>query len=199
MDVQLKELLEKINNDGVKIAEENARRIIHDAENKAAAIIAKARDDSESLKKTAKADSEKAERSGKEALRQAGRDLIITVKAEIESLFSKVLEAETGAVLDGSLLSEAVASAVAKLAVSDTSGLDVLVPENKLKDLKAGLIAKLGTRMSAGLEIKPFKNLDAGFRIAKKDGTAFYDFSDKEIAAMLGRFLNPRLTELLSD
>jgi V/A-type H+-transporting ATPase subunit E len=199
MDVQLKEFIEKIKNDGVKPAEENARRIIHEAENKAATIIAKARDDSESLKKTARADSEKAERSGKEALRQAGRDLIITVKTEIESLFSKVLEAETGAVLDGALLSEAVASAVEKLALTDASGFEVLVPENKLKALNAGLTAKLGARMSSGLEIKPFKNLDAGFRISKKDGTAFYDFSDKEIAAMLGRFLNPRLTELLSD
>ncbi len=99
MDVQLKELIDWIKNDGVKSAEENATRIILEAEEKAAAVTLQAEKKSESIRETTRADAEKSERSGREALRQAGRDFALTVKSEIESIFGKVLEAEIGKAL----------------------------------------------------------------------------------------------------
>ena len=199
MDVQLKELIDKIKIDGVKSAEENAARIITEAEDQASVIVGKAQVDADSLRETAKADAEKTERSGREALRQAGRDLLLTVKSEIEALFGKVLETETGKALNNDLLAEVVTAAVKSLSESDKGSIEVLVPERQLSELEADLVSKLGSEISTGLEIKPFKGLDAGFRISRKDGSAFYDFSEKEIAVMLGRFLNPGLARLLSE
>ena len=199
MDVQLKELIDKIKNDGVKNAEENAARIIADAEVQAAAVLTTAQANADKLRETAIADAEKTERSGREALRQAGRDLILTVKGEIEALFSKVLKQETAKVLDGELFSELVRSAVDSLSGEKLVALDVLVPEKNFSELENGLLSSLGKELSSGMEIKPFKGLNAGFRISMKDGSAFYDFSDSEIAAMLSRSLNPRLASLLSE
>jgi len=199
MDVQLRELIDKIKNDGVKNAEESAARIVAEAEDQAAALIQNAQSDADKIRKTAKADAEKSERSGREALRQAGRDLILTVKGEIEALFGKVLVSETAEVLDTSLLSELVSAAVKSLYESDNGSLDVLVSEENFSRAETALVSKLGSEISSGIEIKPFKGLDAGFRVSMKDGSAFYDFSDKEIAAMLGRYLNPRLASLLSE
>ncbi|MCK5736645.1 MAG: V-type ATP synthase subunit E [Spirochaetaceae bacterium] len=199
MDVQLKELIDKIKNDGVKNAEENAARIIADAEVQAAAVLKTAQANADKLRETAIADADKTERSGREALRQAGRDLILTVKGEIETLFSKVLEHETAGVLDGELFSELVSSAVASLSGDKLVEIDILVPEKNFSEVENGLLSKLGKDMSSGMEIKPFKGLKAGFRISMKDGSAFYDFSDSEIAAMLSRSLNPRLASLLSE
>ncbi|RKX80347.1 MAG: V-type ATP synthase subunit E, partial [Spirochaetes bacterium] len=189
----------KIKNDGVKNAEESAARIVAEAEDQAAALIQNAQSDADKIRKTAKADAEKSERSGREALRQAGRDLILTVKGEIEALFGKVLVSETAEVLDTSLLSELVSAAVKSLYESDNGALDVLVSEENFSRAETALVSKLGSEISSGIEIKPFKGLDAGFRVSMKDGSAFYDFSDKEIAAMLGRYLNPRLASLLSE
>ena len=199
MDVQLKELIDKIKNDGVKSAEESAARIISDAEDRAAAIVDKATKDAESLRRTAKADAEKAERSGREALKQAGRDLVLTVKEEIVQLFGKVLEAETTRSLDSALMSQVVVEAVKNLSGADSGDYDVLVPDDKMDGIEAGLKTALSEEISKGLEIKPFNGLDAGFRVSKKDGTAFYDFSEKEIAAMLGKYLNPKLAQLLAE
>jgi len=198
MDVQLKELIDRINSDVIRKAEENASRIITDAANQAAEILAKAQDDARTLTKDAQAEAQRVELNGREALKQAGRDLIITLKAEIENLFNNVLTAEIARVLDGALLSEAVISAIGSLADSESDGLDILLPEGKLKALHDGIAAKLASMMSAGVEIRPFKDLDAGFRIVKKDGSAFFDFSDKEIALLLSRYLNPQLRTLLS-
>ncbi len=198
MDVQIKELIDKIKNDGVKTGEEHAARIVAEAEEKAVAILKRAKADADSVKETAKADAAKSERSGQEALRQAGRDLVLTVKSEIEILFGKVMEAETGKALNVSVMADGVGAAVKALA-SDAGDYEVLLPENSMAELEAGLKGALGAQVSAGLELKPFKGLDAGFRVSRKDGSAFYDFSVKEISAMLGRYLNPKLAELLSE
>ena len=199
MDVQLKELIDKIKNDGVKSAEESAARIIADAEDRAAAIADKAAKDAASVRQTAKADAEKAERSGREALKQAGRDLVLTVKEEIEQLFGKVLEAETAQSLDSALMNQVIVEAVKRLSGANPDDFNVLVPKDKIDGLEAGLKSALAEEVSKGLEIKPFNGLDAGFRVSRKDGTAFYDFSEKEIAAMLGKYLNPKLAQLLAD
>ena len=197
MDVQIKELIDKIKNDGVKTGEETAAKIVADAEEKAAAILKKARSDAEALTESARADAAKAERSGQEAIRQAGRDLVLTVKGEIETLFTKVMESETGKALSGPVMTEAVTAAVKALADSEAGEFDVKIPEASFKELETGLKSALGAQVSAGLEIKPFKGLNAGFRISRKDGSAFFDFSEKEVAAVLGRYLNPKLAELL--
>jgi len=199
MEVQLKELIDKIKNDGVKSAEEKAEKIIRDAEERAAAILKKAEADAAVVRNTAKADAEKAERSGNEALRQAGRDLVLTVKGEIEALFSKVLESRTASALDAELMADAVSQAVKNLSDIEAADADVFLPEDRMAELESAVKTALSDTMASGLEIKPFKGLDAGFRVSRKDGSAFFDFSEREIAAMLGRYLNPRLTQLLSD
>ena len=197
MDVQLKELIEKIKNDGVKTAEENAARVLAEARDEAAAIIKKAEDEADNLRKSAKADAEKSERSGREALRQAGRDLLLTVRGDIEGLFGKLLSEKAAEAMDGQVMAEAVKAAVGALAAGGDS--DIQLPESSFASLESAMKNALSEAVAAGLEIKPFKGLNAGFRISRKDGSAFYDFSDQEIAAMLGRYLNPKLAALLTD
>jgi len=41
--------------------------------------------------------------------------------------------------------------------------------------------------------------IDGGFRIAEKDGSAFYDFSAEAVAAMLSAHLNPKVAEILKN
>ena len=199
MDVQLKELIDKIKIDGVKSAEENAAKIIADAEARAAGIVETAKKEAQTIRERAKADADRAERSGKEALRQAGRDLLLTLRGEIETLFNKVVRSEASAVLDESRMAEAVAAAINILAEDEPGQLEVLIPSETWDSIERGLRSKLSAELSAGTEIKPFREISAGFRISMKDGSAFYDFSDAEIASMLGRYLNPRLAELLSE
>ena len=199
MDVQLKELIDRIKNDGVKNAEDEAARILADAETKAAAVMKKAEEDAEALRASAKADAEKAERSGKEALRQAGRDLLLSLRAEIERLFTNVLMEKTGETLDAALMAEAVQAAVGALAELDSQDATLLLPEDKASALESQIRGALSAQFSKGMDVKPIKGLDAGFRISTKDGSVFYDFSDREIAMLLARFLNPQLAKLLAE
>jgi V/A-type H+-transporting ATPase subunit E len=51
--------------------------------------------------------------------------------------------------------------------------------------------------LKKGVELKADRNLASGFRIANKDGSAYYDFSAESAAEMLSAYLNPRLSEIL--
>ena len=42
--------------------------------------------------------------------------------------------------------------------------------------------------MKNGLELRPSKKVGAGFRLAAKDGSGYFDCSDQEIAEMLMPF-----------
>lgn len=51
-----------------------------------------------------------------------------------------------------------------------------------------GLRQELAQELKAGLEIRPSKKVGAGFRLAAKDGSGYFDCSEQEIANMLTPF-----------
>ncbi|MBI9099223.1 MAG: V-type ATP synthase subunit E [Spirochaetaceae bacterium] len=196
MDVQLKELIEKIKTDGVKNAEDKAAEIIRNAEIKSAEIIDNANKKALELKDAAKAEAARSEQSGKEALKQAGRDLILDMKSQIGEIFSHLLKNGTAEALSGKALTESITSII-KNWNGELEDLSVLVSENQLKEIEKELTAKLAKEIKSGLEVKPFKGATAGFRVSERDGKAFFDFTDEVLADYLSRYLNTSLTETL--
>ena len=197
MDVQVKELIEKIKTDGVKSAEENSSRIVSEAEKKAASIVENAEKEAAEIKSQAQNEASRMEQAGKEALKQAGRDLLLGVKKDVESLFDRVLQAGTAEVLSGDSLKDAIVAILKSWKDGEVGDLTVLVSPDALKGMESQLNAELKSEIEKGLEIKPFSDLDAGFRISVKDGRAFYDFSDKELMELLSKYLNPALMSIL--
>ncbi len=199
MEYQLKELIERIKNDGVKDAEDNAARIISEAQQQATTIVKNAEEEARQIRTSAMSDAERAERSGAESLRQAARDLLLTVRESIEKIFDKIITAEVSRSLDQQLMTEAILAGVKCIKTDASGSIDVQIPESQYASLEPGLRGALAAEFAQGISIVPLKGLDAGFRISMKDGSAFYEFSNQELAAMLSRYLNPRLGKFLSE
>jgi V/A-type H+-transporting ATPase subunit E len=197
MDVQFKELIEKIKNDGVKNAEENSSRIIFEAEKKAAALIENAEKEASDIKSQAQNEASRMEQAGKEALKQAGRDLLLGIKKDVEDLFDRILQSGTAEVLKGDSLKDCIVTVLKSWKDDEIKDLSVLVAPETLKSMESQLKSELKAQVEKGLEIKPFSDLNAGFRISVKDGRAFYDFSDKELMELLSKYLNPGLMSIL--
>ena len=85
MDDQLQSLIDKIKKEGVASAETSAAQIIAEAEKKAAQIIADAKSQAAGIVKEAKAESERLEKSSEDAIKQAGRNLLISFRDGITS------------------------------------------------------------------------------------------------------------------
>lgn len=196
MDVQLKELIEKIKTDGVKSAEDKAAEIIKNAEIKSAEIIDNANKKALDIKETALTEARRSEQSGKEALKQAGRDLILEVKLQMTEIFTGLLKAGATESLSGKALTEAITSVI-KNWKGELEDLSVLVSEKQLVEIEKELKSTLAKEIKSGLEVKPFKGAAVGFRVSDKEGKAFFDFTDEVLADFLSRYLNTSLTEAL--
>jgi V/A-type H+-transporting ATPase subunit E len=198
MEVQLKELIDKIKNDGVKDAEAKAAAIIKEAEAKSEEIIAKAKKEASQFISKAKEDAQRNEQSGKEALRQAGRDLVLNLQATITELFDTILKKEVAGAMDSKILVETISSLITSWK-GDVSNLKVLLSEKDFAAVEKVLMSKLAEQVKKGLEIKASKTLEAGFFVSVKDGSAYHNFSAEGIAEVLSEYLNPKISALLKE
>ncbi|NBB90791.1 MAG: V-type ATP synthase subunit E [Spirochaetes bacterium] len=199
MDAQLNEIIETIKSEGVESAERQAAEIKKKAEEDADQTIKDAEKRAREIVEDARAEAQKLEQSGKQALTQAGRDLILNLRNRITTLFDTVVEKAAGEAYSADAVSEAVVALIKAWPEQRSSDLNVLLPESQRDKVESQLRSRLAEEIKAGLEIKPVQGIDAGFRISVKDGSVYYDFSSEGIAEVLSAYLNPRLQEAVKQ
>jgi V/A-type H+-transporting ATPase subunit E len=197
MEIQLQELIDKIKRDGIASASEAASRLKAQAEAEAKRIVEGANRDAEAIIAKAKSDSERFEKAGVATLEQASRNLLLAFKGEIQTILDKITARETAVAYSDDVLKAALPDLIKGWAAKGADSLDLMLTEGQLAKLESFFREKLAAELKGGLELKPSRSLSAGFRIANKDGSAYYDFSAQSVAELLAAYLNPRLAEIL--
>ena len=197
MDAQLQELIDKIKAEGVRTAEAEAHAIRSEAQKRADEIIAQAHKSSSEILANAKAEAGRFEQTAQEAVRQAARNTILSLRGKITEIFRALIERETEKVLTGKVLEEAIVTLIKGWNRQQVADLEVLLPPEELKRLEGALRSSLAEELKKGVEIKPLAGLKAGFRVGMKDGSAYYNFTSEGIAEILGEYVNPSLGELI--
>ncbi|MBQ5781388.1 MAG: V-type ATP synthase subunit E [Spirochaetaceae bacterium] len=198
MDIQVQDLIDKIKKDGVTAAESQAAEIIKKANDEAKQIIANAESKALEAQKNAKAEAERLEKASVAAIAQAGRNLIISFRDGIEKELAAIVSSEVAASYNADVLKGLIPEVVKAWAVkSEADSIDVLLSEKDCKALTDAFKSALKDKVSKGLEIKPDASLSAGFKIACKDGSAYYDFSADAVSDLFASYLNPKVAEIL--
>ena len=91
MEEDIKELIEKIQEDGIRVAQEKANQIESQARQKADEIIKNAKTEADKIIKAAKDMVAKMENTSLASLKQASRDLLLSLRKEISALLDKVI------------------------------------------------------------------------------------------------------------
>ncbi|MEE8440414.1 MAG: V-type ATP synthase subunit E [Spirochaetia bacterium] len=199
MDAQLQELIDVIKTEGVQTAEKQAEQIIASAEEKAGRITGEAEERAGALVEEARAEQVKLDQSGRETLKQAGRDLILSVQAKLGAMFKAVVNSAAGEAISADILENTIVTVVNAWSQGKTDSLDVIVSEADLNRLEQRLRGRLAERISAGTEIKPNNAVKTGFRVSTKDGALYYDFTVESLADALSSYVGPRLTAVLKE
>jgi V/A-type H+-transporting ATPase subunit E len=198
MEIQLQELIDKIKKEGIESASEEASRLKLDAEGEARRIVESAQKEAAGIIARGKEDAERFRKAGEAALEQASRNLVLAFRGEIETLLAKITAREAAAAYGGDTLKAALPDLLKSWAAKGGSdNLALILPEGELKKIEGWFKDKLASELKQGVELKSDRNLGAGFRIANKDGSAYYDFSAEAVAELLTAYLNPRLGEIL--
>ena len=108
MEIQLQDLLDQIKKDGVAAAQAEAASILADAKAEAEKIVADAKQQADKLIASAKAENQRMVASSEDAIRQAGRNLLISFRESV----SRELTAITGESVTAVYSSEALAQLV---------------------------------------------------------------------------------------
>lgn len=200
MDVQLQELIDKIKKDGVASAENSAAAIIAEAEKKAAAIVAEAEAKATEIVNTGKNETARMEKASIDAIRQAGRNIILSFRDAINAELSALVTGEVSVAMSSDMVKKLVPEVVkAWTGNMEAEDISVLVPAKDAEDLAVSLRASLKDEMAKGLEVKADKSLATGFRIGIKDGAAYYDFSAESVAELFSAYLNPKTAAIMKE
>lgn len=200
MDTQVEELIDRIKRDGVAAAENSASKTISEAQKEAEKIISNAKAEADKIIRQAKDETERLQKSGEDAIKQAGRNLLIAFRDSIQKELSTLVNNEVSSVYSKDMLVKLVPEVI-KEWVKNTSAEDVsvLLNEKDLKQVEDGLKAALKAEISKGLTLGVDNSVAAGFRIGVKDGAAFYDYSADSVAELFSSYLNPRIAKLMKE
>ncbi len=197
MDAKLESLIEKIKKDGIEEANKTSEAIIQKASEKAALIKEKAKKEAEDIIENAKTEAQKVKTNTENSLKQAARDLSLTLKNEIVALFDKALKKKISAELSPEFLRELIVKMVDKFSPQKGVVLEALVaPKDKQKAEKL-LLQAVKSEAKDKIEIRASKTIESGFRIGIKGENLYYDFTDESILDSLKEFLNPTISAML--
>ncbi|OQA88474.1 MAG: V-type ATP synthase subunit E [Lentisphaerae bacterium ADurb.Bin242] len=194
-------LLEKIHSDGIQKAEKEKTAILTDARIQAAKIIEDAKIQAEAFarksEETVRADEEK----GKAAIRQAARDAVLALRADLQTKLNAVVHACVGEAMKPELMEQIIlqlAAAYVKNPNAEAS-VEVLLSQRD----QAAVEAYLKTRLLASLKAQPVIRLtnefNSGLQISFRGSDVYFDFSDDALAEVLCRFVGPKLASVIKD
>ncbi|MBR5218724.1 MAG: V-type ATP synthase subunit E [Clostridia bacterium] len=200
MEIQLQELIDQIKKDGVEAAESQSDAIINSAKAEAEKIVADAQAQADKILAAAKAENEKMVKSGEDAIRQAGRNLLISFRESVARELTAIVGENVSAVYSSDAFAQLIINAVQEWASkSDAEDISVILNSNDLNALEETLLAALKEKMLTGVTLRANDNFDGGFRIAVNNGTAYYDYSAGAVVDMLSNYLSPKVTALLKE
>jgi len=198
MSIQVKELIDKIKNEGVLAAETEAEKIISEAEAKAAQIIKDAETRAEAHKAQAEKEIEQQKAAGIAAIKQAARDVLIGLDKQLVKRMDTVIIEAVDTALNTSLTEKIIVEMINAWAEKGEEGVRVVLSSNDAELLKESLKGKLSQELRDGVEIIPSAKFDKGFRIGGSSGV-LYDFSKESIAEVLSQALSPDLAAALKE
>ena len=200
MEIQLQALIDQIKKDGVDAAVTEAEAVLNAAKAEAEKIISDAKADAEKILINAKNENDKMVKSSEDAIRQAGRNLLISFRESVAKEANAIIAGNVTAAYSAEGLTQLVMKAVEGWAAKpDAEDITVILNRDDLKSLEDILLAGLKEKMIEGVTFKANDNFDGGFRIAVNNGGAYYDYSAEAVVEMLSGYLSPKVTALLKE
>lgn len=197
MDIQVQELIDRIKKDGIASAQEEAAAIKAAAEAEARQTVEAAKKEAAKIAESARLDAARSEKAGMAALSQASRNLLLSFKDEVQALLDALVAQAAKDSFGDDALKKIIPEMLGAWDPKEQGSLQVLLSEASLEKLESFFKTKLSAALKKGLELGSEAGLSGGFRIAHKDGSAYYDFSAESVAEMLCEYLNPKLAEIL--
>jgi V/A-type H+-transporting ATPase subunit E len=199
MAEEIRDLIEKINQEGIRAAEEKAQNIEAAAKQRADDILAQARLEAEEMIAVAKDRIHREDEKGKILLVQAGRDLLLSLRKEINAMLGRIVVSDIQQVLTTEALFKLLSEVVRNFSAKEGSDITVLLNKDDLEVLEKFFLLQLREETRKKIILRPAEEISGGFTISFDSGKSCYDFTDKALAEYIGTYLKPKLNKILQE
>ena len=196
---QIKELIEKINQEGVQVAEEKARQIEAQAKAQAEMILQKANSQAKKIIEEAQEKISRMQESSEASLKQAGRDMLLALKGQINQKLQNIISAEVSASLNPEELAKIIEGLAKEYCAKDNKGAIVYLSDGDKNKLEGLFLNRLKDELKKGIELRSQEDIRSGFIISFDAGKSSFDFSNKALVEYIGLSLKAKVAELLKD
>lgn len=193
----VKELIERLKNDGVTAGKKQADEILKKAKEEAARIKADAKAERDALLKEAKEAIEKDKRMAEESLKKAVRDTELELASGLKKAFEMHVKRLVSKELhEEAFLRQLLASIVGAAAekIPGDQPLEILAPEKVFSSegLKAFVRRETSEMLRQQIELKPSSTLSGGIKVKLVGENVDFDFSEDALADLILKHLLPR-------
>ena len=199
MAEELKELIEKIQLEGVKAAEDKALVIETEARARADRAVGKGAKEAERMISEAKAEIKALEEGAKNSIKQASRDTMLSLKKEIYSMLERIVGSHVHKALSAEELAKILTPMIKSRGGEDKQNIIVSLKKDDLEKVEKAIFSELGQEAKKGIRLKAVTDIHGGFLISYDSGRSYFDFSDKALAEYLSLHLTARLGDIVKE
>jgi len=200
MQTKLQELTEKIYQEGVIKAKEEADKILADAEKEAGSIVSSAQKKADALLEDARKKADEFNKNSMNELQLSARQLFSDARQKVINLIeSQVIEPNVKSSVDDlEFTREIIKTLVANWNPKgdETVDISVLLPVEKQKEFEEFFKGKVGEKLGKGVEVSFSDKFKGGFKVGPKEGGYLISFTDDDFDNLFRGYLRPRLVEL---
>ena len=193
MEQQIQDLIASIKKDGIESATNESKKILEEARKEAERIVNEAKKERDKIIADGKKTIEIERESSISSVKQAARDVSLTLRKNLEDKFKKILGNKVSSSLDEKVIAEAIVAVVK----GECNGCDVEVSKEMVDKVNAVLTSQFAQELEKGVTLRSSSSVSGGFKVYSKDGSAYIDLSDEEITKLLYPYLSSSLKEII--
>ncbi|MCM8819961.1 MAG: hypothetical protein NC925_04105 [Candidatus Omnitrophica bacterium] len=193
MNYEIKELIERIQKEGIEEAEKKASLILEKAKTEAENIIKDANLKAEEILFNAEKQAQQLEEKTKNYLEQIIRDTLISLKNEINKLLIEIIQKKTEEVLSSNEFLNILEKIILQFSEKE---ILIYLPQKDFVRLKDTFIKELQERFKKEILFVPTKEIDAGLQISFDKGKSYFEVSDKSLSEYLFEKLSLDIKEI---
>ncbi|MDD5129763.1 MAG: V-type ATP synthase subunit E family protein [Candidatus Omnitrophica bacterium] len=199
MAQEIKDLIAKIQQEGVDAAQAQAAQIKTEAEHAAMKIISEAKIQAQKIIEQADSQAKKTNDSTRAALKQAGRDLLISLRQEILAMLDRLIKLDLRQALTAEELSGIIAALIKNAPLSLGSQVIVFLKQEDKDRLGQGFLKQLAEQTKKTVVLKSADGIASGFIISFDAGKSIFDFSSQSLSEYILSCLRPELEGVLKS
>lgn len=195
MDTKIQELTDKIYREGVEKGNEEAGRIIADANTQKQTILSEAEAEAQRIVAAAEKQAAELKKNTEAELKLFASQSVEALKSEIANLITgEIASSNVKAALTDSAFMQKV---ILELVVNWPANEFLTIQTSDSEGLNAYFTANAKNLMNKGFKIEKVNGKKASFSVIPADGSFKVTFGEDELIAFFKEFLRPQLVEML--